>query len=335
MGRNAHCSPAERQRILDLRKTGLSYRKISGILKCSVNMVKNALHYVQKPEKRGKSRKTSETTDRKIVTTSKKDPFLSSKDIVKELNLNISSSTVRKRLIENNLHGRVARKVPLLTKKHVKARMKFAMDHTNWDGPDGIKKWRNVLWSDETKINLRGSDGKLFVRRPENNEFKRKFTKTTVKYGGGGIMVWGCFSWDGVGPIFWIQNYPMNQDGYIDILNNVMLPYADWNMPLKWVYQQDNDPKHTAKKVKNWFSTKKVQVMEWPAQSPDLNPIENLWKDVKTAVGHKRTNTKEELWREIQNAWKAIPVQKCRQLILSMPNRCKAVTENHGYSTKY
>ena len=93
-------------------------------------------------------------------------------------------------------------------------------------------------------------------------------------------MIWGCFSWYGVGPLVWIK-YILDQFGYIDILEKTMLPYVEENLPLKWTYQQDNDPKHTSKRVKKWFADKKVDLMTWPAQSPDLNLLKIFGNELR------------------------------------------------------
>uniref|UniRef100_A0A3P8TPJ8 Tc1-like transposase DDE domain-containing protein n=1 Tax=Amphiprion percula TaxID=161767 RepID=A0A3P8TPJ8_AMPPE len=96
-----------------------------------------------------------------------------------------------------------------------------------------------------------------------------------------------------------------------------------------------NDPKHTSKRAKSWFQTNRIQVMEWPAKSPDLNPIENLWADIKNAVYEAKPRNAEELWNVVQLSWAAIPVDRCQKLVDSMHHRCEAVIRNCGYATKY
>lgn len=147
-------------------------------------------------------------------------------------------------------------------------------------------------------------------------------------------MVWGAFSYFGVGPLFWIKE-TMDQVKYREILSDVMLPYATENMPDSWVFQQDNDPKHTARAVKRWFEDNNVRIMGWPSQSPDLNPIEHLWQDVKRSLKGERFKRKEELFEKVKEKWTRTPIEKIHTLIESMPRRCKAVIESNGAPTKY
>jgi len=117
----------------------------------------------------------------------------------------------------------------------------------------GPNFWNMIVWSDESKFNVFGSDGKPYVRRPPNKQLDPKYTKKTVKHGGASIMVWGCFIASGVCPLVKIEGI-MNGKMDRDILiNNLSGEYAD-NLPLAWIFQHENDPKHTSKIVKSWLN---------------------------------------------------------------------------------
>lgn len=331
MGRGKHCGDEKRKIIQTLIKEGNTYAEVRKIVGCSNKMISNALNYIPKPEKRGRKAAMSNLMIKRLIRESKKAPFKPATELKQELNISASIRTVRNRLKDNNLSAHSPRKVPLLSVKHVAKRIQFAKEHLNWPA----EKWRNILWSDESKIVLFGGKGsRSYVRRPPKSEYRPRFTCKTIKHGGTSIMVWACFSYYGVGPIHCIKGI-MDQHVYCEILETVMLPYGEYEMPLLWVFQQDNDPKHTSKKAQKWFQDNSIEVMHWPAQSPDLNPIENLWSDVKKYVSNAQPRNNKELWAVVQESWSSIPLERCQSLVNSMPRRCEAVIAAKGYTTKY
>lgn len=114
-------------------------------------------------------------------------------------------------------------------------------------------------------------------------------------------MAWSFMSRHGVGPVVQIHGR-MDMEMYKDILKHHMEPNADDNMPLSYTFQQDNDPKHTSRVVKQCLSETIVNVMEWPPQNPDLNPIEHLWGDVKNAKSQQKFGSFNELWTVVERA---------------------------------
>lgn len=193
----------------------------------------------------GRPRSTTRREDRMIIRKIKHDPFISSSKLQNELNLEISCRTIRRRAVEGGFKSFRAAKKPFISERNRRARLEFAQEKINWT----VGKWKTVLFSDESKFNLKGSDGMKTVRRPPNERFNPRFCKTTYKHGLGSIMVWGCFSGQGIGPIHKIDGI-MDRFQYKDIMEQVMLPYAEDEMPLRWIFQHDNDPKHTANNVK-------------------------------------------------------------------------------------
>ena len=165
-----------------------------------------------------------------------------------------------------------------------------------------------------------------------------RLVEGTPKYRGGSLMLWRCMCWNGIGYSCKIDGR-MDADLYVAILQDELQQSLEYHgkTAANIVFQQDNDPKHTSRKAQKWFQDHSFEVMEWPAQSPDLNPIEHLWQHLKRKLGEYSIppNGILELWERIEKEWEAIPDSVCRDLVESMPGRIAAVIKAKGGYTKY
>ena len=146
-------------------------------------------------------------------------------------------------------------------------------------------------------------------------------------------MLWGCFSAAGTGRLVRTEG-KMNGAKSKEILDESLLQSAqDLRLGRRFTFQQVNDPKHTAKTMQEWLHDKSLNVLEWPSQSPNLNQIEHLWRDLKIAVQRCSPSNMTELER-ICREWEKLPKYRCAKLVASYPRRLEAVIAAKGASTK-
>ncbi len=207
-------------------------------------------------------------------------------------------------------------------------RLTWAKEKKNWT----VAQWSKVLFSDQSKFYI------LFGVLESGGRVEKLIAHVawspSVKFPQS-VMIWGAMSSAGVGPLCFLKTN-ITAPVYQDILKHFMLPSADqFFKDADFIFQQDLAPAHTAKSTKSWLNDHGVGVLDWPANSPDLNPIEILWSIVKRKMRNKKPKNADELKATVKETWASIPPQQCHKLITSMPRRIDAVIKAKGAPTKY
>ncbi|KAG2462898.1 TCB1 transposase, partial [Polypterus senegalus] len=344
--RSKELSMKVKEAILKLRKQKKPIREIATILQVAKSTVwcilrkKASTGELSNAKRPGCPRKTTVVDDRRIISVVKRNPFTTANQVnntLQGVGVSISKSIIKRRLHESKYRGCTARCKPLISLKNRKARLDFAKEH--------LKKpaqfWKNILWTDETKINLYQNDGKKKVWRRRGTALYPKHTTSSVKHGGGSVMAWACMAASGTGTLVFIDDVTqdrssrMNSEVFRDILSAQIQLNAVKLIGQHFMIQMDNDPKHTAKATQEFIKAKKWKILEWPSQSPDLNPIEHAFHLLKTKLRTERPTNKQQLKAAAVKAWQSIKKEETQHLVMSMSSRLQAVIASKGFSTKY
>lgn len=330
----------KRIQCVTLCEEGYTQREVADRLQCSQSAVSMAVNRQQQTgshsnrPKSGRPRVSTAREDRVLVRDSLAHRVATIPELCARWNqqgVASSNSTVRRRLQERGLNARRPRVKPLLTQRHRRLRLDFAREHSDWTWVD----WSVVLFSDESKFNLYHHDGRQVVRRRPGEEYLPQCIAPSVKYGGGGVMVWGVMSARGIGTLKTITG-TLKGTTYIDILGDYLVPAAHFmGYGDRFIFQEDNAPCHKARIVTEWKNNEGITTLPWPPQSPDLSPIENLWGIVASGIRMEQPVSLNELEATVHRQWARITPPTCMNLIRSMPRRIQAVIDARGGHTKY
>lgn len=284
----------------------------------------------------GRPKVSNEREDRHLIRSQLSNRFATSPELTqqwKEVGVDASQRTVRRRLFNAHLPSRRAAKKPLLSKKNIKDRLAFCRKYRQWT----VEQWSRVIFSDEAPFRLFGTSGKALVRRRKGERFNQDCLVPTVKHPGT-VHVWGCFSAQGIGALHLLpKNTAMNGAWYEKVVIEELLPSIDNQFPdQNCIFQHDGAPCHRAGGVKRLLNDFGIEELTpWPGNSPDLNPIENLWSILKQKVNKKRPTATRDLEDLILHEWNSIDINLTQKLISSMPKRIEEVLRNRGQHCKY
>ena len=286
----------------------------------------------------GRPKKLTNRDERHLAKVIKENRSNTLEEITEKFNtameISVSNRTIQRTLHNIGYSGHAAKKKPLVSEKNRKKRFGWCRMRRNWNS-----EWNKIVWSDESRFELFNNDSQNWVWRKKDEKYRVDCLKPTVK-GSIGIMVWGCFCNNRLGPLVLVEG-TLNSERYIELLQEYLLPFLNDLGIEDHIFQDDNAPCHASARTKSWKEDNSIEILPWPAQSPDLNPIENVWNILEKSIRKriKKYNStltnKNNFFTALEEEWYKIEEDQLTKLVSSMPNRINAVIKSKGYPTKY
>jgi len=341
-------TPSQRGIIIGRRAAGETYSAIAAATYIPKSTIFETIKRAgerpgEKSLPRDHSRKTSLQTDRRLKRTALKER----RQPLQELNANvapeISRRTVQRRLQEYHIQKWLARKRPLLKQIHVNARYAWAKEHLHWT----VEDWYKVIFSDECTIEKGSGKKPDWVFRMLHEALYKDCVNAKGTARAVVQMVWACFNGHTKDAIVPISGDPtsgrkgVTGEIYLDLLKSYLPDIITEDL----IFMQDNASTHTYGPVKIWFAENGYTVMKWPPYSPDMNPIEHVWIELKKGIermypelatrGGAPKTVKPLIADAAVHSWECMSEQLLDNLVESMPRRVEALYEAKGWYTKY
>lgn len=200
----------------------------------------------------------------------------------------------------------------------------------------GVARLRPILFTDESRFCLDFHDGRRRVWRARGERFMDEFVTQHDRFGGGSLMVWGGISYDGTTELYLVQWTLTGVRYKHEVLHPIVRSFAS-AIGEDLVLMDDNTRPHRARAVTAFLEQECIQCMDWPALSPDLNPIEHAWDLLQRRLSARdiQPQTLPQLAEALADEWSRIPIQEILNLIHSFPRRCRAVVAARGGHTRY
>ena len=327
---------------------GATYREILESQHCSMSTIsdiKSDLHVPLVCNKAGRKKILNQAEERMFLRAAIRDEVETVPDVKRyikhEYDKDISEKTIRRIFKAHRFRYYIKRRKPLLSKQNIERRLAWAKAHEHWTKD----QWRAIVFCDETQLNIfnpKVSVGRWRRKVDEFNAANFLFTKKSKTHS---KMLWGAINYYQRCPLYEIQG-TLDAQKYKTILTTCAFPFItrienyliDANYPESVVtLMDDNDPKHSSHAVADLCILKGVQTLDWPSQSPDLNPIENVWAMLNRQIMHDNPKgiATADVFLKYQEAWGKIPFEHIQHTIDSIPERCKDVIRHKGYQTRY
>jgi transposase len=242
------------------------------------------------------------------------------RDLNKTKNRSVSVRTVRRTLVDMGLKFGPPRRVPALSEQQKSMRVEWCKKNRKMDLAD-------VFFSDETCIEVGGGNGGIWHQRGHQPTVPKKKFPTK-------LMFWAAISTITKSPLIAIKG-TLDSQRYTDMVEGNFLRWLREEGHNISNFQQDNAPCHVSKLSRAFFGSQNIDLLDWPPNSPDLNPIENIWSILKSNVGKLNSTNPRELEDFAMQEWAKIPQSLIRRTILSLPSRCKQVVDRAGEKCDY